>query len=1314
MHTFRPRHPEFILQIAVFLLLLVSPCLASDDTGVHEKMNDHIRIDDYIKHAETYYWIGMAERGNMEVFHHGMEYLHHAEALLKKGRSTREQKEKIAALRLDLEKQTKMASDTMYGVLPLSRLLVSTIFSDPRSTELYELLDSPDDTAVRYAAGNLALKVIHEWKDRAQLDVIFNSTVSSQDLVNEALYIFNSSPKFFIHNYGEAVSALPPDLLDRFNHGEITPKILQCFFEEFSITDLMVVTVHRLDVIHQDYFYLVEGRIYNNQSVEPINSFSNYGFCIDRREQLLPLMLSNVALLLFAVIGYAIGVRITRKVWPQIREMMHAICAFLFARFFAWLLMPLMSSIAPEPETIIPLSWWWPVLAVSMIILGPLLLYWLLAARLAGISSIWKFYGREDVVFAAATLGSCAYLAGPLFLLIGNAAIWTLIPLVVICWITGFMMGRVLDRLNFIPGHAIIVPLVLVLITAGAVCHTMPILLWGCVFLGGMLALLLFVWPRKAKESQTVTDIDQPANDLISLAQRPPYYDQLDIFNNGWERLRCVLAGHTVRIGLAGGSGVGKTATANALIKRLSSQFKHPEEELVLLQGACSKSEGIERSYEPFRQALAGYFAVNLAGERDSQVQKLASAVGDAFTSVVPFSDILFPPSDHNSSFASSKDEILVSIERTLRKLAANKTVVLFIDDAHWIDQASEQVLSWLIDRFGPDHSLAILLTGRDQDAFTRVGVKANEIFAVQHPTEQQRIQILVSSLRIEEDAAKAIVQQMGDIASDQGALFWMFHVVAHLAKCGVLCRQGDEFLLAEEYVRSKTLPVPSELYASIREEFMKFPEYRMVLECAACLGQVFNVSVLSDGLEISRLELLDLLRRIEQETHIIADVCDQDDIYAFSSSFMLEVIRKELNISIKGPQSNEVPQLIREYHARMAVAIEKNINQSGEAISEIARHYYAAGAKLAQPAIDACIRASAASRASYEFEKAKTFIEMANECATVIGRSLNLDEDLLLIDCDRVHVEGGNDQDLLGIADRGIKFLKDHQECSLDVYSAVARSCYEAARGQGDRRRMLDEAVRIGRLMIDRSTTPVEEAEGLHFIGLCLDQHEQREIHLRKALDLLVKVTDKDVEAVRLKGRITNSLAELMLNGPHERRQESLELFERSLAIRNNPKVGDFPGLARSHGGLGRYWYFKDPPDLAKARYHFQQDLELSERTNDETGLAIMHSLLGGCDKCEKKFDSAVEHYRQSLNYSKPLAIKLFAGAGLLECLCRLEQWEDFDETGRNTLELLKDKPIPNANCAKELLKVIELSHSKVNSGWLKQLKQCVDEVLA
>ena len=198
-------------RLKIFLTLFVVFFLYS--TSLHA--NSLANIEENLIHAETYYWLGIAEQGNMAAFEKGLSYLESATKTAGQGALNEESQEdverKISALRSDVEFQADVAHDTFYGVFPLVRLLGSSIFIDSVATRTFELVDDSDVVAVSSAAKIL----LTQFTKIDQIDVIFNSTPSNIHLENEALYIFNSNPKFFVHNRKEVVSFLTPDLFDK-------------------------------------------------------------------------------------------------------------------------------------------------------------------------------------------------------------------------------------------------------------------------------------------------------------------------------------------------------------------------------------------------------------------------------------------------------------------------------------------------------------------------------------------------------------------------------------------------------------------------------------------------------------------------------------------------------------------------------------------------------------------------------------------------------------------------------------------------------------------------------------------------------------------------------------------------------------------------------------------------------------------------------------------------------------------------------------------------------------------------------------------
>jgi len=432
----------------------------------------------------------------------------------------------------------------------------------------------------------------------------------------------------------------------------------------------------------------------------------------------------------------------------------------------------------------------------------------------------------------------------------------------------------------------------------------------------------------------------------------------------------------------------------------------------------------------------------------------------------------------------------------------------------------------------------------------------------------------------------------------------------------------------------------------------------------------------------------------------------------------MLEVIRKELAISVEGPRSDKVPQMIREYHARVAAAMEKTLSESKNLVFDVATHYYAAGTMWAKQAAEACIRAANISRDVFEFERAMKFIEMAEECVEVADLSMDLSEQKLLIECDMAHVRGEND---IATVQQAVRELTDNPDYSLDTYIAVARLCYEARRHD---QKICQECIRIGTEVRERADSPLHKAQAYQFIGLgylgliglkpkeeCVKEAEN---NLREALKCAEQNTDNDIQTSRLLGRIVNSLAEFLSYGSDDNKIEAEQLFKKSLAIREDTKIGDLPGLARAHGGCGRLALAKKPPDLDKAYDHFKADLDICLQIGDAGGEAMMYSLLGRCDKLKgENSDRAIDYYYKSWDKSSSLPNKLYAGAGLLECLSRADRIDELHIKGQDILELIQENSQIPGDCAEELLEAMKICQKQAGSDkWYEHLKQQITKV--
>jgi len=971
--------------------------------------------------------------------------------------------------------------------------------------------------------------------------------------------------------------------------------------------------------------------------------------------------------------------------------------------------MPLIASVAPAPESLALSAFWWPIAMALLLFLAPGTFYRIAASRFQRGAVAFNLAGRGGAVLVASTLGLCAYFLTSMVLVLQADAIWPLLPMLLLAGMGSHVVGSALDRTDRLPPIYTVISALLFAGLGLSLCMLSAAWLWALV-LGAGACLAMAGVRQRTNRSRDIADTPPAsgaADDLpglVALAENPPY-QRFETFDEALVRMKPVLRGQTGWLALYGPSGCGKTATSNALIHELKRQIDEDGRSITILAGSCTPPIDQEVSYAPFRSALTQVFDINVLAPPEEQLKAVDSVLQGIFE-VVPFSSLLFPPEEGSGNPAGSPRELFRSIGRTIQKLAEKTPVVLFLDDAQWLDAASRELLCFLLAEFPPEGEVAlgIILAGRNEPNLDELGM-AEHMLSVRTTSQTQQMQILQEGLGISAEAAARIIECVGAGTREHGQLFWLFRAVIHLAGIDALEKGPGGFVLTAQFARRGSLPVPDDLRAELTSQLRDSAGHRQVVECAACMGMEFRVSVLSECLQTDRLALLAALDQIERETGIIIDVLAKDDIYAFSSTFMLEVVREELRIRGGGPGADNVPQMVREYHARAAASLAKTLETSPAALFDVARHYYGAGGTCAARGRAFCLRAARAAREMFDYVQAREYLEMASACAQAAGMAVDVELEGLLIECHEAHVTG---QGAESAAAKAIAYVEACAEVPFVAIAAAARACYDAGKATGKQDHFA-RAADLGRRMIRDYDLPAQQAEGHQFVGISLPsaRSDERTDSLRMAITLLDGTPDDDVEAQSLLARVTNSLAEQLSGGSGADQEEAKALFERSLAMRQRPELWDLPGQARCHGGLGRLAYYGQPQDIAVAREHFAADLDIAEKIGDLNGQALMHSLLGGCHRTEGNWADGLAHYRRSWELSRDQkgTNAMFAATGVIVCAWSMGQCEEVRRIGPQLLELVRIAGFPG-DCAGHLIAAIDTFDPDGEETWAQELK--------
>ncbi len=824
-----------IAALALFLLFAFAACpLRAKAAGNYNIRN----IRDEIQHADTYYWLGMHEKGNVDAFHRGLSHLAAASTLIKKNHHDIPSKDikqldlEIKTLFKDLQKQLKVHGDTLYGVFPLLRLIQPTLFSNALTTGTFELVDDPDVMASTTAGYKLCHQVLKSLSAKTQFHLLVNSIPRNIELENEMVNIFNEASGFFIHNQRQLAEILDIDQLKNFNNGKISFTTQQQVNQALETKQFLLLTLRKIDQINNNYFYVLDGQVFNYDKGKTYHC-SSMGFSRNRNGQFWPIILSQIALFLMVIFFTYFTVRFKEKK-AQIKSLYFSapIAGFILGRLIPWILVPILSPLAPKPDTLAILSFWWPLGLIFLLFSIPVFIYYLSNNFFQIHTPSLAINNRGNLVIASVALGVCAYLATPIYLYAENKGIIILLALVLASIFLFSFLGTLIDPSESIEHDLFtIIILLLLFVQGGIVAHLEISLIWG--YTVTIILLLTFIYCKnrllemfihfKNRLFVAAEGIDKDENksptvnanppktieELKTYALNPPFIYETSLFKNLEKRLSKINSG-TIRIGVSGSQGIGKTTVITNIFSRITQQFKDP---FLTLSGNCPKplkSVHNDLPYAPFQSILTTTIGIDITGSGDHKVKGIGTLFGTVIHTIIP----TFQLSAELNSKPCERclEDIYYNIAQRLRKLAEKQHVAIFIEDLQWIDKDSTALLAYLLNAFPEEgtnkenkYAVIIILAGDNEKQIKNL-LKKDPVKNSLTFREQQ--EILIHSLNIAPASAKKLIEYIEGGSENQKTLSikqkgmdWVFKIIYWLAQnnCLELEKKYNQWIINQK-----------------------------------------------------------------------------------------------------------------------------------------------------------------------------------------------------------------------------------------------------------------------------------------------------------------------------------------------------------------------------------------------------------------------------------------------------------------------------------------------------------------------------------
>ncbi len=421
---------------------------------------------------------------------------------------------------------------------------------------------------------------------------------------------------------------------------------------------------------------------------------------------------------------------------------------------------------------------------------------------------------------------------------------------------------------------------------------------------------------------------------------------------------------------VSGEPGVGKTRLAREVVVLAGLQGA------TILQGGCYEFEATT-PYLPWVEGLRQW--VN-----EQPAETLGSILGDTapeLARLAPEIHAKLGPQPAPPPVGEQQERLRLfdAFARYLQSLAARRGLLVFLDDLHWADHGTLQLLHYVLRNMREDRMLVL-------GCYREVELdRAHPLSAALVEWNRERLATRVPLARLSLEDTRRMLATMfsqervsGDFAAaihreTEGNPFFVEEVVKSLIENGQIYREGNRWQRKDV----EELTIPQSIKAAIGRRLNRLSESCLaVLHTAAALGKAFEFTTLAAVSDAGEDALLDALDEASAAQLVRLEGGER---FVFTHDKIREVLHDELN-----------PIRQRRLHQRIGESLEHLYGaQADDYVQELAYHF-AQGGSL-EKGYDYSLAAAAQARRVFAFDEALDHLERARDCAEALEDTVRL-----------------------------------------------------------------------------------------------------------------------------------------------------------------------------------------------------------------------------------------------------------------------------------------------------------------------------------
>jgi class 3 adenylate cyclase/tetratricopeptide (TPR) repeat protein len=405
---------------------------------------------------------------------------------------------------------------------------------------------------------------------------------------------------------------------------------------------------------------------------------------------------------------------------------------------------------------------------------------------------------------------------------------------------------------------------------------------------------------------------------LTALVGREP---EVGVLLDRWER---AAEGHGHVVVVMGEPGIGKSRLVRTLRERLG-QTPHR-----WLEARCSPYFANTPLY-PFAELLPRVWGWTREAAPEDELRSLEMqilALGIEPAEAVPLlAALLARPAPAHYPLPPMSPErqrrrTLETVVAVLLAMARERPLLLAVEDLHWVDPTTLELLGQLIDQ-APTAGLLLLLTARPEFAMpwgVRSYLTPLVLTRLSRRQTEQVLDHLAGGRALAEDVTQEIV------AKTDGVPLFIEELTKTVLESGILEWAADRYELRRAL---GPLSIPATLRDSLMARLDRMGGAKEVAQLGAALGRAFRYSWLRAASELDEPALLGALAQLVQGELLFQRGVPPDPTYTFKHALIQDAAYQSL-----------LKRTRQRYHARIAEVLVDQFPEIAEAQPELVAHH--------------------------------------------------------------------------------------------------------------------------------------------------------------------------------------------------------------------------------------------------------------------------------------------------------------------------------------------------------------------------------------